>query len=250
MGFYESISAYYDDLFPVSDAAVEFLDSLAKPEGRVLDIACGTGGHALGLSRLGHRVIGLDIDEAMIAAARQKRGQGEAEFVVGSMSSLADLPLAADFDLVYCLGNSLVHLDDDEQIGRVLKDILALLVPGGRMALQIVNYDRILRERVMELPPIRSETDDAGAARRLDFLRTYDYRPGDSHVQFITELTVQDERGNRNVKNSIPLLILTSADLVALASQAGFSEIDLYGNFAGGSLTMDSFPAILTARRA
>ena len=51
MGFYESISAYYDDIFPASETAVIFLDSLTKPEGRMLDLACGTGGHALGLAQ-------------------------------------------------------------------------------------------------------------------------------------------------------------------------------------------------------
>ena len=74
MDFYESISAYYDHLFPVDAQAVRFLAARARAGSCVLDLACGTGGHAVELARLGHRVTGVDLDQAMIHLAQAKAG--------------------------------------------------------------------------------------------------------------------------------------------------------------------------------
>jgi SAM-dependent methyltransferase len=47
---------------------------LIRPGGRVLDLACGYGRHLRYLSSLGFSVVGVDRDEAAIAALRQMDG--------------------------------------------------------------------------------------------------------------------------------------------------------------------------------
>ena len=42
------------------------------PPASVLDAGCGTGRVAIELSRRGHAVVGVDVDEAMLEAARAK----------------------------------------------------------------------------------------------------------------------------------------------------------------------------------
>ena len=84
----------------------------------------------------------------------------------------------------------------------------------------------------------------------MSFLRSYGYQAGDSHVSFDTVLTVEDDKGERTIENSIPLLILKCETLAALTEAAGFADIALYGSFAGDALDVSSFPAILTARCA
>ena len=54
-------------------AAVEFLAGLAG-DGRVLELAIGTGRIALPLARRGVRVEGVDASEAMVARLRAKPG--------------------------------------------------------------------------------------------------------------------------------------------------------------------------------
>jgi SAM-dependent methyltransferase len=46
------------------------VDTLAPRRARLLDAGCGPGRHGGHLARLGHRVVGVDIDPALIAAAR------------------------------------------------------------------------------------------------------------------------------------------------------------------------------------
>ena len=263
MSFYESISAYYDDIFSASEESVRFLHARTPPEGRLLDLACGTGNHSHALAALGHQVVGIDLDGAMIQKARDKQTAAgnaqpaagnaqpaagnaqpaagpEARFHVADMCQIKPLFGAGEtLHLIYCLGNSLVHLNGEREIAGVLKDSFDLLEPRGRLVVQIVNYDRILMEKIVELPPIESKE------KELVFLRRYDWRPGSSKVHFKTELKV----GGRSIGNSIPLFILKSSVLLNLFAEAGFQEIELFGSFKEDPYGPGSFPAIACGRK-
>ena len=52
------------------------------------------------------------------------------------------------FDLIFCIGNSMVHLNDNEEILRFLRNCKKSLKVGGYLLLQIVNYDRILVKNI------------------------------------------------------------------------------------------------------
>ncbi|OHD25623.1 MAG: hypothetical protein A2064_08185 [Spirochaetes bacterium GWB1_66_5] len=245
MDFYESISAYYDHLFPVDAQAVRFLAARARAGSCVLDLACGTGGHAVELARLGHRVTGVDLDQAMIHLAQAKAGaaggKGGPDFRVLDMRE-AGKSLPAGYGLVYCIGNSLVHLESEQAIGEALAGWRGLLERGGSLVVQILNYDRILARHVVELPTLVSEEPP------LRFVRRYGYSVGDRVVQFRTELTVREAGGERTVSNTVPLWILRREALERLARQAGFQDLEVYSGFGGEPLGPDSLPLILCAR--
>jgi len=79
---------------------------------RVLDAACGSGGHALALARWGYDVTGATPSPVMIALAQQKpiRRLGRA-FVVSDLAALGGRPRRGAPTMRYCaLGNSLPHL--------------------------------------------------------------------------------------------------------------------------------------------
>lgn len=243
MGFYESISAYYDAIFPVDPQTVNFLSAWAEPGPRVLDIACGTGGHALALAARGFDVSGIDLDRAMIAEARRKAARDsrlKAAFEVLDMQRVRQR-FEPGFRLVYCIGNSLVHLEDEERIGALLRDCHALLEPGGALVVQIIHYDRILAQGLTELPTLH--------AANLEFERRYDYEPGSAVVQFRTELRVREAGMERRIENCVPLWILKREALERLALQAGFRELRLYGGFDGRALEPQSLPLILSGLR-
>ena len=75
-------------LAPVQLALLDALLPLLPNEAAVLDIGCGAGGTSLALAeaRPDARVTGLDISDALVAAARE-RAQGRAAFEVGDASS-------------------------------------------------------------------------------------------------------------------------------------------------------------------
>ncbi len=246
MDFYQSISAYYDRIFPTDPNTLSFLDSRARPGSRILDIACGTGGYSIGLAERGHRVTGIDLDRAMIRRARSKARalDGAPDFRIMDMLSMTTA-LDPGFDLVFCIGNSLVHLETDEQIEQMLADCRSLLRPGGMLIVQIINYDRILAEGLTGLPTLRVQDD----APSLEFHRDYELDPDGGMVNFRTELRVGGDEDQRVIRNQIPLRIVTREQLTRLVRAAGFKSIGLFGSFDGRPLSPESLPLILSARR-
>ena len=95
--------------------------------GRVLDAGCGTGRVAIELSRRGFDVLGVDLDAAMLARARQ-----DAPRQVWMESDLATLDLTSiePFDLVVAAGN-VIPLVAEGTEPQVVDRLALALAPGG-----------------------------------------------------------------------------------------------------------------------
>lgn len=77
--FSTDYAAVYDALYADKDYSSEcdlleqvFREHAARPIRRILDLGCGTGGHALMLAQRGYDVVGVDGSAAMIARAVAK----------------------------------------------------------------------------------------------------------------------------------------------------------------------------------
>ena len=95
------------------------------PSGRVLDAGCGTGRVAIELARRGHDVVGLDLDPAMLAAARRKAP--DLPWIEGD---LATARLGERFDVVALAGNVLIFVAPGTE-GEVVARCAEHLVDGG-----------------------------------------------------------------------------------------------------------------------
>jgi SAM-dependent methyltransferase len=119
---------------------VEFLARhLPLPEFRsVLDICCGEGRHAAKMSPLGYAITGVDRDEAAIAHARANAPA--ARFIIADMRELLTLGSSVDapLDAALCLWQSFGYFDAETNAA-VLRDIAALLRPGGRLVLDLYH---------------------------------------------------------------------------------------------------------------
>ncbi|MGE3164953.1 MAG: class I SAM-dependent methyltransferase [Planctomycetota bacterium] len=116
---------------------VEFDAVLRKvaiaPTDRILDLGCGIGHQTLVLGSRCREIVGVDIDETVIARARDQAvafaGEVNASFYGGRVQ---DLPLApASFDKVFsfCV---IEHIPDCDSVLRTLRSLLA---PGGQLLL-------------------------------------------------------------------------------------------------------------------
>ena len=83
---------------------VDFVESL-EPEGSVLDAGCGTGRVAIELARRGHDVVGVDLDETMLATAR-----ANAPDLSWVQADLTTVDLGRTFDAVVLAGNVMIFV--------------------------------------------------------------------------------------------------------------------------------------------
>lgn len=127
-------------------AEVDFIeDSLGVAKGgAMLDLACGTGRHAIELSRRGYGVVGYDLSLAMLARAAdeaQDRDQ-KLNFVQGDMR---DMTFEDTFDGIFSWCTSFGYFDEEKN-SQVVTRVHRALRQGGQFLLDVVNRDYIIRQ--------------------------------------------------------------------------------------------------------
>lgn len=152
---------------------------------RVLDAGCGTGRVAIELERRGVAVVGVDVDDAMLAVARRKApGITWRTVDLADLADLADPALAgAAFDLVVMAGNVMIFLTPGTE-GAVLAGVAERLVPGGLCVagfqvradrLPLADYDAAARAAGLE-PVERLATWDGAPYAGGDYVVAIDRR--------------------------------------------------------------------------
>jgi glycine/sarcosine N-methyltransferase len=251
----EGATDFYDALAPMFDVMTDWEARLAG-EGpflreflgqagatRVLDAACGSGGHALALARWGYDLAGADASPAMIALARRKAVEAglAVPFVIGNLAGLAGasappLPgegLGERFDAVLCLGNSLPHLLTQADLVAALRGVAGVLRPGGLFLTQNLNYDL----RWKKQPRFFAAQGGVLDGREVLVWRFADYEPEAGRIAFHIALFRKPEgtagTGNWDVQvHTTPQRPLFYADLDSGLAEVGFTDVRAYGRMA------------------
>ena len=144
-GPYDTIAAVYDFLVPdallTPQGSAAAFAAYVEPGARVLDCACGTGTLAVGLALAGCSVVASDASEAMVArTARLAR-----EHAVDVDASVCEWEqiAARDFDVVFCVGNSLPHAAGRDGRRAALRAMAAALRPGGLLVVTSRAWEHV-----------------------------------------------------------------------------------------------------------
>ncbi len=239
MTFYTSISKAYDELFPFNPTQAEYVQSCFSNSvaGKmIIDAGCGTGALAVMLARRSAHVLGFDSDSKMIAVAKEKQPQAlNLKFNVGDLvDDLNDFE-EDKYDGILCFGNTLVHLIRKERIEQFIKRTSELLKKNGKLLLQIVNYDRVLEDRVDSLPTINTDN--------YEFIRIYHHQP-DGLINFETVLSAKFTC--KQTVNSVLLLPLKKQELENMLAPY-FSKVIFYGDFKKSVWKENSFHLVVEA---
>jgi ubiquinone/menaquinone biosynthesis C-methylase UbiE len=127
---------YYDLLYDFKDyrAAARYVHEAIQRQNpsarRLLDVACGTGRHLEHL-REWYEVEGLDINEELLAIARQ-RTPG----VPLHVGDMVDFELDASFDVVTCLFSSIAYVKTIDRMRAAVTAMNSHLEPDGVLVIE------------------------------------------------------------------------------------------------------------------
>ncbi|MBI2320644.1 MAG: class I SAM-dependent methyltransferase [Chloroflexi bacterium] len=154
--FGPSYAALYDLLYESKDYEAEcdlvervFRDYAAAMPQRVLDLGCGTGGHAIPLALRGYDVVGVDRSPDMLRAAEQKARSARGapllvRFVPGDIRSV---DLDGPFDACLCMFAVLCYQLGNEDVERTLRTARFHLSGGGLFVFDVWYGPAVLAQR-------------------------------------------------------------------------------------------------------
>ncbi len=141
MNTYGSFAYHYDRFIGDIDykCRANYFDKLIKGhtkvsthskrnKGILLDLACGTGSLSVEMAKLGYDVVGVDGSEEMLGVAMGKEGLEE---VLLLHQNMTDLDLYGTVDAVVCALDSINHLADIKEVGKVFERVALFLEQGG-----------------------------------------------------------------------------------------------------------------------
>jgi S-adenosylmethionine-dependent methyltransferase len=131
----------------VSQALQQVLGDDPAEHARIVDIGGGTGGFAVPLAELGHRVLVIDPSpDALASLDRRAAERGVTDLVAGQQGDLSDLATLVDeVDLVLCHG--VLEVVDDP--AAALDTIAGVLRPGGTLSLLLAQRHAAVVARAM-----------------------------------------------------------------------------------------------------
>jgi SAM-dependent methyltransferase len=159
------------------DGEARLVDAMAPRHAHLLDAGCGPGRVGGRLAQLGHRVVGVDIDPALIAAA--EADHPDPTWLTADLSELDLVAAGIDepFDVIVNAGNVMTFLDPATR-GVVLERMGAHLARDGRL---IVGFGA---DRGYPFDEFFADVAAAGL-RCLVRLATWDVRPFEPTSDFL-----------------------------------------------------------------
>ena len=248
MAFYEEFSKYYDLIFQAKKPQLDFIKKRTPKEGKILDVAAGTGNHALALGEEGYDLRAVEYDQRMLEVLEEKRKKQNLKMIArqGDMKEIKSYYPEDFFDTLYCIGNSLVHLTTVAEIEKFLEGAYGVLKPQGTLIVQIINYDRILDQNIKGLPTIINDRDPR---LKAEFIRNYENMESSDLLDFHTRLIIKMNGEEKVFENHTPLLPLRYEELKDLLEKVGFRNLETYGSFMEDDYDLESMPLIMTGRK-
>lgn len=155
---YKKLAKHYDlfgDIAEIDRDEEAFYRQLFSQHnvGSVLDCACGTGKHCYLFTKMGYRVLGSDISEAMLSQARENFGRLKMNIpLVRCDFRELEKHFNDRFDAVVCLSTSLPHIHEYKELVRALASMKRVLNNRGIVVVdQGTTHSSIKPDRRFEL---------------------------------------------------------------------------------------------------
>jgi len=198
----------------------------------VIDVACGTGRHAVRLAKLGYEVAALDKSDSMLKEA-MRFAKAEGVTVDFRQGSYQAIPFKRKFDGLMCIGSAFNYNMTIEDAIRTLAEFRRVLRKGGKVVIDMVNF--------LELLPhidFRQPYSDIYERNGLVMATIIRYK-----LDELTGAWIHDEFGIVNARGEVQTFhdvsefrVITYHEFKhCLAHVRGFGSAQCYGNWTDRS---------------
>ena len=245
---FEDYAKQYDKECFVQGTAGE-CDFIEQEAGRdksikMIDIGCGTGRHAIELTKRGYHVTGVDLSASQLKRAREKaKEQGlQIDF---QKHDARDLPFESEFDLAIMLcEGGFPLMETDEMNFEILKNAAKTLKGNGKLIFTTLNGLFPLFHSVKKF--YESVAKEGGAEYKGCSFDLMTFRDHNTTV-------IEDDAGNKkelecNERYYVP------SEITWLLKTLGFKKVDIFGAKLGAysrndKLTTDDFEMLVIAEK-
>lgn len=211
---------------------------------KILDVGCGTGRHAVELSKRGYKVTGVDLSHSQLTRARQKAKEQNLKIEFFKHDA-RNLPFLNEYDLVIMLCEGAFPLmETDEMNFDILRGATQALKKRGKIIFTTLNGLFPLYHSVEAF--CAAGAQDGNATYRSN---TFDLMTFRDHN--ITE--IEDDDGNKKRLECNERFYVPS-EITWLLKSLGYKKIDIFGAKLGAfsrndKLTTEDFEMLVVAEK-
>lgn len=144
MNVFDQMGVYWAEIADQNPTQrqVQFVKSILKPSGLLLDLACGTGRHIIPLSKEGYDTVGSDISPNLLKIAKARLSS--IQLVRADMRFLPFKPQA--FAAAVSMDTSFGYLPSERDDMQSLKELRETLKQDGALIVDVFNRERLIQK--------------------------------------------------------------------------------------------------------
>ncbi len=231
-----------------------YLNAIQRSRGSVLELGVGTGRIAIPAAAMGHDITGVDLNEPMLARAREKSSRaplpGKLNLIRADMATL-DLE-KTDYDLVIIPAHTLALITDEKRQLETLKRCAMHMADNATLIFNLFNpTDDLINGEPGETFLLGVVQDDDQGLRHV-LTGTNDFDTQSQINCCVQTIETLDASGTVIDREQLTVVFryLHHDQVIQMLDQAGLRASSVYGDFDGSALTPDSEEMIYECRLA
>ncbi|WP_246943348.1 class I SAM-dependent methyltransferase [Bacillus pinisoli] len=225
------------------------LEYASKVNGKIIDLACGTGRATIPLAKGGYQMIGVDLHSGMLNEAKNKSESLDLQ-IEWIQQDCLKLNLNVKSNLIFCVGNSFQHFMTNEEQDQFLTSVNNHLNYDGTFIFG-TRYPTIEEQFCSSEEEYWKTYTDSEKQHVIDVYLTSTY---DSLHQIQHNTTIRRIKNERKeligeLKTNIKLRYVFPKEMERLLLKNGFVVENAYKDWDGSPLDKDSKQMIYVCRK-
>lgn len=216
--------------------APELLSLINHPVNSILDLGCGPGRHCIALSKMGHKVTGVDMSQYLLTKAIKKSNDLSLQ-IVYTQADMLDFQTKQKQDLIINMFNSFGYFDTPEKNQQVINNAYSNLLDRGSFIIDTVGKETL--------------------ARTIEPVHLSEYDNGDLRIErpvLIDNMQIFSNEwilisGDQAFRRQYQHYVYTPVELSQMCYDAGFDNVRIYGNLAGEDYDLESDRLVVVAEK-